>query len=140
MRWFSLPWWLKRGPQFKAIGRVYVPKITFVAEQDGAVERTVKARWLPILEAHPELRRAFLVRAAYEGQQNVHVVLALCSNGSGDLKLIRALREPYAAIFSRNCPLDMVFVTSTQESEIARVCPPFYTATASGELAQPRNH
>lgn len=127
MRWFALPWWLKRGPQFKAIGRVYVPKVTFAAEQDGAVERTLKARWLPILAAHPEIRRAFLVRAAYEGQQDVHVVLALCSNSPANEKLADALHVPYATLFSRNCPLDMAFVTSAQESEIERVCLPFYT-------------
>jgi len=128
---------LKRGPQFKAIGRVYVPKITFIAEQDGSVERTLKARWLPILAAHPEIRRAFLVRATYEGQQNVHVVLALCSNGLGDVKLLESLRVPYAAVFSRNCPLDIPFVTSTQESEIEGVCPPFYTRADPAELGQP---
>ena len=125
---FDLPWWLKRGPQFKAVGRVYVPKVTFLAEQDGPVERTIKSRWLPILSAHPEIRRAFLVRAAYEGQQDVHVVLALCSNSSGDVNVVEALRVPYAAIFSRDCPLDIGFFSGTQESEIERVCPPFYTA------------
>lgn len=80
---------------------------------------------------------AFLVRAAYEGQRDVHIMLALCSNGPGDVKLVEALRVPYAVIFSRNCPLDMAFVTSTQESEIDRVCPPFYTAANAEGLARP---
>lgn len=136
MRWFALPWRLKRGPQFKAFGRIHVSEITFIGEQDGDVERTVKARWLPILAAHPEIRRAFLVRAAYKGQHDVHVMLALCSNIPGDMKLIESLRVPYAAILSHNCPLDMAFVTSTQESEIVRVCPPFYTVADPRELAR----
>jgi hypothetical protein len=124
----SLPSWLKIKPQRELITEVRGGQITFIGEQDGPVERTIKARWLPILSAHVEVRRAFLVRATYEGQNGVHVVLALCSNAGADLKLIEALRVPYAAIFSRDCPLDMGFVTSTQESEIERVCSPFYTA------------
>ena len=124
----SLPSWLKIKPQRELVTEVRVPKVTFVGQQDGPVERAVKAQWLPILSAHAEVRRAFLVRAAYEGQSDVHVVLALCSTGRGDLKLVEALRVPYAAIFHRDCPLDMAFVTAAQESEIERVCPPFYTA------------
>jgi hypothetical protein len=124
----SLPSWLKIKPQRKLITQLRVPKFSFLGEQDGPVERTVKAQWLPILSARGEIRRAFLVRASYEGSKDVHVVLALCSNGGADLGLIEALRVPYAAIFHHDCPLDMVFANSTQESQIEKVCPPFYAA------------
>ncbi len=103
--------------------------VAFLGEQDGPVERTLKANWLPTLSAHAEIRRAFLVRAMYEKRAEVHVVLALCSSGRVDLMtFIEALRVPYAAAFSRACHLDMAFVTAAQESEIERVCRPFYIA------------
>jgi hypothetical protein len=124
----TLPSWLKTKSQRKLVTQVKVPRITFVGEQDGPVERTLKGRWLPILSANTAIRRAFLARAVYEGQNGVHVVLALCSKGGDDLELVEALRVPYAAIFGGDCPLDMAFVSATQESEIERVCPPFYTA------------
>ena len=124
----SLPSWLKFKPKGEPVTQQRVPTVNFLAEQDGPVERTVKARWLPILSAAPQIRRAFLVRAAYEGPNDLHVVLALCSTAGADLKLIKALRVPYADIFSRDCPLDMMFVSSAQGSQIERVCPPFYTA------------
>lgn len=92
------------------------------------MERTIKAQWIPILSAHPDVRRAYLVRAAYEHPEDVHVLLALYSSGSPDPGLVEALRIPYAAIFHQDCPLDMVFVNSVQESHIEKVCPPFYTA------------
>jgi hypothetical protein len=92
------------------------------------VEREVKARWLPILSANPQVRRAFLVRASYDGESSQHVVLALCSSAGSDSALVAALREPFAAIFHRDCPLDMAFANSAQESQIEKVCPPFYTA------------
>jgi len=126
----TLPWWLKRGPQFtvKAVVQVEVPSVTYLGEQDGPVEGTVKARWLPILSTRPEIRRAFLVRASYEGQSDVHVVLALCSTSAPDRRLIDDLRAPYAAIFSRDCALDMVFLKPAEESDIEKVCRPFYAA------------
>jgi hypothetical protein len=124
----SLPFWLKIKPRRELVTEVRVPKVTFLGEQEGPVERTVKAQWMPILSAHAEVRRAFLVRAAYEGQSDAQVILALCSASGANSKLVEALRVPYSAIFSRNCPLDMAFVTASQESEIERVCAPFYTA------------
>jgi hypothetical protein len=124
----SLPSWLKIKPRRKLVTKLQVPTFSFLGEQDGPVERTVKAQWLPILSARPEIRRAFLVTASYDGPKDVHVVLALCSNGGPDLSLIETLRVPYAAIFHRDCPLDMVFVNSAQESQLERVCPPFYMA------------
>jgi hypothetical protein len=116
--------WIKRKP----VTPVNVAKVRFLAEQDGPVERRVKARWLSILSSNPNIRRAFLVRASYEDPNDIHVVLALCSNARPDCTLIEALRVPYAEIFRSDCPLDMVFPSPAQESEIAKVCRPFYAA------------
>src|ERR1700757_1007170 len=98
-----LPSWLKVRPERQPVTQITAPKIGFVGEQDGPVERTLKERWLPTLSARPEIRRAFLVRAAYEGPNDIHVVLALCSSRAADRSLVEELRVPYAAIFSRDC-------------------------------------
>ena len=120
--------WLKKKPERKLVTPVSVTSVRFIGEQDGPVERDVKSRWFPILTAHPQIRRAFLVRASYDDQGGQQVVLALCSSGGPDFALIEALRAPFAAMFSRACPLDMVFANAAQESQIEMVCPPFYTA------------
>ena len=122
------PSWLKVKPERPLVAKLAAPKMTFVGEQDGPVERTLKTSWLPILSARPEIRRAFLVRAAYEGPKDIHVVLALCSNNLADRTLIDELRAPFATIFSRDTPLDMLFTNPVQESEIEKVCRPFYAA------------
>jgi hypothetical protein len=124
----GLPSWLKIKPKRKVATHLHVAKVKFLGEQDGPVERTIKAQWSAILSARPEIRRAFLVRASYEGSNEMHVVLALCSRASADQTLLEALRVPYAAIFHRDCPLDMVFANASQESHIEKVCPPFYAA------------
>jgi hypothetical protein len=123
-----LPSWLKFGPERWPITKIRAPTISFLGEQDGPVERTLKARWLPILSANPQIRRAFLVRASYEAPNDIHVVLALCSTGADDRSLVEALRVPYATIMGPDSPLDMMFASSAQESEIEKVCPPFYAA------------
>jgi|SRR5712671_3114575 len=122
------PSWLKFGPERRPITEIRTPKISFLGEQDGPVERTLKACWLPILSANPQIRRAFLVRASYEAPNDIHVVLALCSTGADDPRLVEALRVPYATIMGPDCPLDMMFAGSAQESEIEKVCPAFYAA------------
>jgi hypothetical protein len=122
---FSLIAWIMGKPERKLVSTVSAGKLRFESEQDGPVERDLKAQWLPILTAAPQMRRAFLVRCASErGDQ--HVVLALCSTGGPDLGLIEALRVPYARKFHRDCPLDMMFATAAQEALIERVCSPFY--------------
>ena len=120
--------WLKKKPQRELVTPVSVQKLRFLGEQDGPVERDVKERWVPILRASPAIRRAFLVRALYEGQPDPQVILALCSSSGPDAALVEALGVPFAAIFHRDCPLDMALVTPAQESQIEPVCPPFYTA------------
>jgi hypothetical protein len=109
------------------VTEVQTPTVRFVGEQDGPIERDLKAKWLLILANSPQIRRAFLVRATY-ADQTQHVILALASTGGPDLTLVEALRVPYAALFSRDCPLDMTFVGASQQSDIEKVCPPFYTA------------
>ena len=123
-----LPSWLKIKPKRKMVAQQHVAKVKFLGEQDGPVERTIKAQWSTILSTRPQIRRAFLIRASYEGSNEMHVVLALCSKAGADLNLLEALRVPYTAIFHPDCPLDMVFANSTQESHIEKVCAPFYTA------------
>jgi hypothetical protein len=119
--------WINKKPKRPIVPEVRTPSVHFLGEQDGPVERDLKGRWHPILAARPAVKRAFLARAlyAYDAQ---HVVLALCTGGVPDLELVEDLRAPYAALFSRDCPLDMAFVSPTQESQLAEVCAPFYVA------------
>ena len=125
---FSFLSWLPRKSQRGSATQIITARVKFLGEQDGPVERTIKDQWIPILAAHSNIRRAFLVRAAYERPDDVHVLLALCSNDGPNAGLVDALRVPYAAIFHRDCPLDMVFVSAAQEAHIESVCSPFYTA------------
>ena len=100
----------------------------FLREQDGPVERNLTRQWRPILAERPDVRRAFLVQATYGEDQELHVVLALCTGGISDLEPVKSLRVPFAALFSNDCPLDVAFVNPTQEARLSKVCAPFYEA------------
>src|SRR5207237_9228363 len=94
----SLPSWLKIKPHRKLVTQLHAPTVKFLGEQDGPVERTAQARWLPILSASPTIRRAFLVRASYEAPHHIAVMLALCSSGRPALTLIAAPRVACAGL------------------------------------------
>jgi hypothetical protein len=120
--------WVRGRSTHRPVTEVRTPRVQFVGEQDGPVERRAKAEWVPILRANLIIDRAFLVRTIYMDNTQ-HVVLALCSGGAPDVDLVHKLRAPYAQIFSSDCPLDMASVSAAQKSEIEKVCPPFYIAS-----------
>ena len=125
---FSLLRWMKNNLRHHPlITEVHTPVLNFLAYLDGPFERDLKERWHQILVSHSAVRMAFLARASY-GDTQVHVVLALCTGGIPDLDLVRALRGPFAAKGAEDCPLDMVFVNSSQESQLIQICAPFYEA------------
>jgi hypothetical protein len=124
--------WLKarrRGSDLDPILEVRVDSLRFVSEQDGAPERDLKARWLPILAAHPEVKRAYLAVAEYEAQPGSNVVLCIRSDDPPTVHFIEELRAPFAAVFNRDAHLDVAFVSDAKENEITRVCRPFWPAT-----------
>src|SRR5579863_1666075 len=115
LSWLTPTWFRKM--QRQQVMAVQTTSLRFLCEQDGPAERQIKAQWLPILEADPHIRRAFLVRAQY-ADQTEHVILALNSTGGSDAALVDALRIPYTAIFRDDCPLDMAFINEAQQSYI----------------------
>jgi SseB protein C-terminal domain len=125
LSWLAPAWF--RKIQRQQVMQVQTTSLRFLCEQDGPAERQIKAQWLPILEAEPHIRRAFLVRAQYSDQTE-HVILALSSTGGSDSALMDALRIPYVATFRDDCPLDMAFINEAQQAHIEKVCRPFYTA------------
>src|SRR6266850_3158738 len=119
--------WLRarrRGSGSEPLLEVRVDSLRFVSEQDGAPERDLKARWLPILAAHPEVKRAYLAVAEYEAQPGNNVVLCIRSDDAPNVHFIEQLREPFAAVFNRDAHLDVAFVSDAKEKEVTRVCRP----------------
>ena len=100
-------------------------KVRFVCEQDGVPERQLRALLTPELLSR-NVERAYLAMVEYL-DPNAHEV-ALCVRGADDRSLVQAVAGHFANIFGRQAHLDILFLSESQEQDVARVCSPFYRA------------
>jgi hypothetical protein len=105
----------------------YRPGITFLAEQDGAPERALKAAFAKILTTTPHVQRAYLALVKYDKAGGYEVALCLCSGNGADENLVQALGAAFAQQFGATEHLDILFLETRQEKALAEVCQPFYS-------------
>ncbi len=103
--------------------------IRFLGEQDGQIEKEIKARWQPILATFPDVLRAYLAIASLSQSQNYQVVLCILSKKGDDPLLVNALAQPFREMFNATTPLDIMFLNVAQETDVQKVCRAFYEAT-----------
>jgi hypothetical protein len=101
-------------------------RIDFLAEQDGAPERTLKGALVSIFAAQQTLEKAYLVRARYDESPETSVALCLVSATPDDEALVEAIRKSFAAVFRAGTHLDILFVASAEIERLERVCQPFW--------------
>jgi type III secretion system (T3SS) SseB-like protein len=102
-------------------------KVRPLGEQNGPVERDLKAQITPLLRAEATIKRAYLCRATYDPEPEVNVVLCLIAPEE-NLELIQHINRVFASIFASAEHLDIAFINEAEEAEIGRVCRPFYAA------------
>jgi hypothetical protein len=103
-----------------------IESVTFVGEQDGDVERELKAEIVAEFTASPSVRRAYLALVRYGESPDVNV--ALCVFGPPeDVQLVDACAARFRAMFGPTEHLDTLFLDPQQDSEVARVCKPFFS-------------
>jgi type III secretion system (T3SS) SseB-like protein len=114
---------LSRGSQPTRVLRP--DRIHYVAEQDGAAERDLKAALTTLFERGDGVEKAYLVFVKYDESPEGGVALGLVSS-SKDLALVDGVRKIFASRFAPNAHLDILFVTTAEAARIGRVCAPFY--------------
>jgi hypothetical protein len=100
--------------------------LRFVAEQDGEVERALKAKWVSILAEHGGVTRAFLARATSAVVPEPSVTLCICPQSAQAEALVQALARPLHETLGSDQHLDIVFLNATLEAEVSRVARPFF--------------
>ena len=100
--------------------------IRFLREQDGQIEKEVKARWQSILATFPDVLRAYLAIASFGQSQNYQVVLCLMSKTGENPLLVDALAQPLQEMFNAATPLDILFLNAATEVDVKKVCRAFY--------------
>src|SRR5262245_65278776 len=118
-------WWKRRSV-------VHDARPTFVCEQVGAWETTLKEALARLFVLQPTVDAAYLARVDYgDGQYNV----ALCLNTTGDTDdptLVEGIRSVFAPLFRTDSHLDIMFLTPESEEQVRRVCLPFYLRGTPG--------
>jgi hypothetical protein len=99
-----------------------LPTVTFVGEQDGAVERDFKNRVSLALQGR--VKAAFLARVVYPENSESSVALCLTAN-SEEAGLVEETAAIFKGMFGAHEHLDIVFLRPPQELELRRVCSPF---------------
>lgn len=98
----------------------------FLSEQDGGPERELKARLVEFFHRDQSVVQAYLARVAYGDRSSASVALCVRSKFGPDLGLAEKIGRIFASIFGAHEHLDIIFIDDNQESELEKVCPPFF--------------
>lgn len=106
--------------------RLEEESVTFVGEQDGEVERDLKAAIVTELKSYPSVRRAYLSVVSYGASQELNV--ALCLFGSPeDPQAVQACAARFQTVFNPEEHLDILFLNAEQDRQVSQVCTPFFS-------------
>jgi SseB protein C-terminal domain len=119
MSWFNPK--SKKHPE-----EIQVPQIRFFGEQDGVPERELKSRLAEFFERDQSVRKAYLARVGYDEHSPVAVALCLRTQFGPDRGVAEKVGKIFATMFGAHEHLDIMFLGNEEESELAKVCPPFF--------------
>ena len=107
-----------------------VPKIVFICEQDGTVEKKIKSEWCQLFEVNEEVIRAYLVRVRYNNENNdlnsLDVALCIKQIAGNCEETVKKVGKIFESHFGSDQHLDIGFLNDEQESRITKVAKPFY--------------
>ena len=102
--------------------------IVFAGELTGPTEDTFKRELMLEFATRPDVRRGYLAQLDAPADAAQSVGLCLVSTRPEDPGLLQRVSEIFSRRFAKDVSLEVVFLTSAQETELAKVCRPFYTA------------
>lgn len=102
-------------------------QIKFIGEQDGVVERELKAKLNNVFLQSSDSIRAYLVRVQYSNSTEINVTLCIKSDNDFNETLLGECSRIFESIFKRGEHLDILYITDAQERKIRELCCPFYT-------------
>ena len=116
-------WFKKKQPTPE---EVTVPKITFIGEQDGVPEQGLKSELKLLFRNNDAVMSAFLARVDYGNSSEFNVALCILSEKIEDVELKKEAGRIFSAQFGTHEHLDIIFLRKEQETDLRRVCNPFY--------------
>ena len=107
-------------------------RVSFLGEHSGSVEDTFKRDLILEFSTRPDIRRAYLAKVGFEGQDEGSTALCIVSRRPDDRSLVVRVGEIARRRFAKDVALDVLFLTGDQEADVAKVCRPFYGVRVEG--------
>ncbi len=104
-----------------------ISQVRFVGEQDGPPERELKRRLVQFFQNEQTVSAAYLARVMYP-DESYAVALCLRSGIGRHRRLAEKVGKIFASIFGSHEQLDIIFLSETQQIELAIVCKAFFQA------------
>jgi hypothetical protein len=101
-------------------------RVEFLEEQSGSNEDLLKRDLILEFVTRPDIQRAYLAKVGFPAQNETSVALCVVSSRPDDRSLVMRVGEIVRRRISMDAALDILFLTSEQEIDLARVCSPFY--------------
>ena len=101
--------------------------VVFLGAQDEATDEEYKRRMSRLFAQLPKIvRRAYLVRLAYDDSPAVTVVLCTRYMQNIERELTQGFRHMFGEIHRRGDSYDTMIIDEAQEQALNQVCKPFY--------------
>jgi len=100
----------------------------FVAEQIGAPENEFKGEIVGLFRDRNRLLRAYLAQVEYGKKKDFSVALCIASESGEDEKLANDIAFVFRRMFGSHEHLDILFITDSQETQLRKVCCPFFSS------------
>jgi len=113
-------------PSRKQSEEVRVPEVRFLGEQDGPPEQLLKDRLADLFRLDRSVGRAYLARVDFGEGKDASVVLALRTQLGPDKGMVEKVGTVFGDVFNAEEHLDIMFLTDSQEAQLARTCRPFF--------------
>lgn len=103
-------------------------KVRFVAEQVGISENDLKDEIVRMFKDHSRVHRAYLAQVDYGKAKYFDVALCIFLEHGDDETLANDIASLFRCMFGPHEHLDILFLSDSQESELRKVCCPFFTS------------
>jgi hypothetical protein len=111
----------------RSIARRREGRVEFLGQHAGAGGDALTHALILEFATRPGIRRAYLAQVEFEGQGKPGLALGLVSDQPTD-DVVRRVGEIFSRHFTRGSFPDILLLSPEEESEVRRVCPPFYGA------------
>jgi hypothetical protein len=107
-------------------------KVRFIPGQDGLAEEEFKRRLTPMLK-RSSVREAYYARVDYDAVDEPVPAVCLVGDSTEAQRVCTEIADIFTGVFQHAAPLDMLYITNDQRTELAYVCHPFYLHPGSAQ-------